>query len=586
MKRALATLLAVSMAIVVPGQDMASGNRRAQPRRPLPPGMVAPAVDFRDVAAASGVKAVNISANPRKKQYIVEVTGNGVAMIDIDQDGLLDLLFLNAGEWEENPKPRAQNLYRNLGGMRFEDVTAKSGIPELEWAQGVCAGDFDDDGRTDLFLTQWGPNKLLRNTGGAFVDESTSRLPSPGKERRWSTGCAFVDYDRDGDLDLVVANYVRFDPKTIAKPGDKKQCEWKSMPVVCGPRPLPAESMSLYRNDGGKFVDVSEASGIAGPKEYYGFTVLTGDYDNDGWPDIYVACDSTASLIFRNLGNGKFEELGIASGAALNEDGREQAGMGATAGDYNNDGLLDIFKTNFTDDTVSLYRNTGNFTFTEATVQAGLAIHTKFLGWGTAFVDVDHDGWRDVFYVNGHVYPEVDAANIGEIYRQSRVLFWNRGDGQFHDMSAQSGPGIATDKHASRGLAVGDLDNDGTLELVAVNMHEAPSILKNHAKPLGNSLLVEALTSTGRAAIGARIHVTPADGPSQGKTQVDEVRSGGFHISQGDFRAHFGLGAARQAKLAVTWPDGSKQDLGTVDTNRWITVRQGKGIQRSQPFQR
>lgn len=577
-------LLAMSM-LDAPGQDMASGNRRAQPRRPLPPGRVVPVLDYRDVAADAGVRAVNISANPRKKNYIVEVTGNGVAMIDIDQDGLLDLLFLNAGEWDEFPKPRAQNLYRNLGGMRFEDVTAKSGIPELEWAQGVCAGDFDNDGRTDLLITQWGPNKLLRNTGGAFVDESAARMPaaSASKERRWSTGCAFVDYDRDGDLDLVVANYVRFDPKTTARPTDKKHCEWKSMPVVCGPRPLPAESMSLYRNDGGKFVDVSEASGIAGPKEYYGFTVLTGDYDNDGWTDIYVACDSTASLIFRNLGNGKFEELGIASGAALNEDGREQAGMGATAGDYNNDGRLDIFKTNFTDDTVSLYRNTGNFTFAEATVQAGLAIHTKFLGWGAAFLDADHDGWRDLFYVNGHVYPEVDAAGIGETYRQSRVLFWNLGNGQFHDVSLQAGAGIAVDKHASRGLAVGDLDNDGVLEIVAVNMHEAPSILKNHAKALGNSVMIEALTASGRDAIGARVSVTPAGGA---KAQIEEIRSGGFHISQGDFRAHFGIGNAAQAALSITWPDGTRQDLGTVDANRWVTVRQGKGVTRSQPFRR
>lgn len=574
----IAIVLAVS---ILQGQGMASGNRRAQPRRPLPAGKVAPVVDFRDVAAAAGLTAVNLSATPRKKNYIVETTGNGVALVDIDQDGLLDILLLNAGESVDDAKPRPQNLYRNVGGLRFEDITAKSGIPELEWAQGVCAGDFDNDGRTDLLITQWGPNTLLRNTGGAFVDESAARLPA-AKSKRWSTGCAFLDYDRDGDLDLVVANYLRLDLKTTPKPTDKKHCEWKTMAVVCGPRGLPAESMSLYRNDNGKFADVSESSGIAGAKDYYGFTVLTGDYDNDGWTDIYVACDSTPSLIFRNLHNGKFEELGVASGAALNEDGREQAGMGATAGDYNNDGRLDIFKTNFTDDTVSLYRNTGDFTFAEATVQAGLAIHTKYLGWGTAFLDVDHDGWRDLFYVNGHVYPEVDAAGIGENFRQSRVLFWNRGDGQFHDMSLQSGPGIADDKHASRGLAIGDLDNDGSLEIVAINMHEGPSLLKNHAKPLGNAVVIEALTATGRAALGARIKLTP----SGGKTQLEEIRSGGFHISQGDFRAHFGVGTAAQAKLVIAWPDGSEQDLGMVETNRWITVRQGKGILSSRPFVR
>lgn len=575
-------ILVVVLSACAWGQGMASGNRRAQPRRPLPSGKVAPVTDFRDVAAVAGLTAVNISATPRKKSYIVETTGNGVALVDVDQDGLLDVLLLSAGEIDD-PKPRAQHLYRNLGGMRFEDITAKSGIPPLEWAQGVCAGDIDNDGRTDLLITQWGPNVLLRNTGGGtFVDESATRLPPPSKSRRWSTGCAFLDYDRDGDLDLVIANYLRLDLKTTPKPTDKKPCEWKSMKVFCGPRGLPAESMSLYRNDHGKFVDVSEASGIGGGKNFYGFTVLTGDYDNDGWTDIYVACDSTPSLMFRNLHNGRFEETGVASGAALNEDGREQAGMGATAGDYNNDGLLDIFKTNFTDDTVSLYRNTGDFTFSEATVSAGLAIHTKYLGWGTAFLDVDHDGWRDLFYVNGHVYPEVDAAGIGETYYQSRVLFWNRGDGQFHDMSLQAGDAIAVDKHASRGLAIGDLDNDGTLEIVVVNMHEAPSLLKNHAKALGNSMLVELLTPTGRAALGARVRLTPVGG----KQQMEEIRSGGFHISQGDFRAHFGVGSATQAKLAVTWPDGTTQDLGLVETNRWITVKQGKGIVQAKEFVR
>jgi enediyne biosynthesis protein E4 len=562
-------------------QGMASGNRRAQPRRPLPPGKVAPVLDYRDVAAASGLTAVNISATPRKKSYIVETTGNGVALVDVDHDGLLDILLLSAGEMDDYPKPRAQVLYRNLGGLRFEDITAKSGIPPLEWAQGVCAGDFDNDGRTDLLITQWGPHVLLRNTGGGtFADESASRMPQM-KTRRWSTGCAFLDYDRDGDLDLVVANYLRLDLKTTPKPADKKPCEWKTMPVFCGPRGLPAESMSLYRNDKGKFVDVSESSGIAGGKNHYGFTVLTGDYDNDGWTDIYVACDSTPSLIFRNLRNGRFEEMGVASGAALNEDGREQAGMGATAGDYNNDGRLDIFKTNFSDDTVSLYRNTGDFTFTEATVGAGLAIHTKYLGWGAAFLDVDHDGWRDLFYVNGHVYPEVDTAGLGESFRQSRVLFWNRGDGQFYDMSLQAGAGIAVDMHSSRGLAVGDLDNDGTLEIVAVNMHEPLSLLKNHAKVAGNSMLVEVLTASGRAALGARVQLTAVGG---GKPQIDEIRSGGFHISQGDFRAHFGLAKATQAKLAVTWPDGTSQELGIVETNRWITVKQGKGIVQTKPF--
>ena len=549
-------------ALALWGQGMATSNRRAEARRPLPAGKVAPAVEYRDVAVAAGLTAVNISASAQAKNYIVETTGNGVALIDYDGDGLLDVLLLDAGESVEDVKPRTQHLYRNKGGLQFENVSAKSGIPALEWAQGACAGDFDGDGRVDLVITQWGQNVLLRNEGGRFADESAKRLPAEGK--RWSTGCAFLDYDRDGDLDLFVAHYVQFDARKIARPRDKNHCSWKNMAVVCGPRGLPGESMSLYRNDGGRFVDVSKAAGIETPKNYYGFTVLTGDFDNDGWVDVYVACDSVASLFFRNLRNGKFEEVGIVSGAALNEDGREQAGMGATAGDYDGDGRLDIFKTNFSDDTPTLYRNMGGFVFQDVTAPAGLAINTKLLGWGAAFVDADQDGWKDLFYVNGHVYPEVDAAKLGETFRQERAFYWNRGDRQFHEMSAAAG-GAVTERHASRGLAVGDLDNDGSLEIVIMNLHEGPSLLKNFAAK-GNWLMVE-------AEIGAQVRVTAG-----GRTQLEEIRSGGFHISQGDFRAHFGLGKETKARVVVRWANGTETDLGEVTAGQVVKARPGGGL--------
>ncbi|MGH9629652.1 MAG: CRTAC1 family protein, partial [Bryobacteraceae bacterium] len=525
--------------------------------------------------AKAGLTGVNISGRERGKKYILETTGTGVAIFDYDNDGLQDILLVNAGRLDAPDSKLTHYLYRNLGGLRFRDVTAKAGILHTGWAQGVCAGDIDNDGYTDTFITHWGNNVLYRNKGdGTFQDETKARNLTAGKTR-WSTGCAFLDYDRDGDLDLFVANYVDFDLENTPTPGESAQCMWKGLPVMCGPRGLPGETMTLYRNDGnGRFTDVSEESGITTEKNYYGFTALTSDFDNDGWPDIYVACDSTASLLYRNKGDGTFEEMGVLSGAAYNEDGREQAGMGATAGDYNGDGLLDIFKTNFSDDTPTLYKNSGDSNFEDATTMAGLAVNTKFLGWGTAFLDVDHDGWKDIIEVNGHVYPEVDEAGIGETFKQQRVLYWNRGDSQFFDMSAHAGPGILA-RHSSRGIAVGDLDNDGQLEIVVVNMHEPPSLLKNVVKQ-GNSLLVQALAPSGRDAIGTRVIVT-----SGGRKQIGEVRSGGYHISQGDFRVHFGLGSESKADISVRWPDGKTDEFKGVDANRWIVLRQGEGLVES-----
>ncbi len=556
----------------------ATSGRSAQPARPLPKGKTAPRVDFRDIAAAAGLTAINVSGDPKHNNYIVETTGNGLALFDYNGDGLVDIFLVNAGRLD--PQSMAQgtkhHLYRNLGQLKFAEVTEKARIPSTNWGQGTCAGDFDNDGRLDLVIANWGPNTLLRNQGdGTFVDQS-AKLPPQGKSR-WTTGCAFLDYDRDGDLDLFFSHYLDFNPATTPKPGAKSQCVWKGLPVACGPRGLPGESMSLLRNDVGKFTDVSKASGIATAKNYYGFTVLTGDYDNDGWPDIFVACDSTASLLFHNQKNGTFTEEGIISGAALNEDGREQAGMGAAAGDYDGDGKLDIFKTNFSDDTPTLYRNLGDMSFADVTVRAGVGIHTKFLGWGAAFLDVDQDGWKDILHVNGHVYPEVDTAGIREQFAQERVLYWNRGDGEFFDLSGQAGPAIR-ERHASRGLATADLDNDGTLEVVVVNLHEPPSLWKNLA-PLGNSMLVEARLANGRDAIGARVTLTVG-----GRTLIDEVRSGGFHISHGDLRVHLGMGSAAKGRLSIRWPDGTIKDYGEVQANQWVTVRQDKGIAQNRPY--
>ncbi len=562
--------------------QMASGNATDQPARPLPPGMKAPIVDFRDIAEQAGLRAKVISGD-LDQTYIVENTGTGVAIFDYDNDGLPDIFLVQGDRLHNSGPPLTPHLYHNLGGLHFEDVTAKAGIGHLGWGQGVCAGDADNDGHVDLFLTQWGHNVFLHNLGnGTFRDETKERgLDRP--EPRWSTGCAFIDYDRDGHLDLVVANYVNFKAQDSPRPRTQSGCDWKGMPVPCGPRGLKGETMTLYHNDGhGHFVDVTKQAGIETPPEYYGFTVLTGDFDNDGWPDIYITCDSTPSLYFHNKHDGTFEEMGLASGLAVNEEGREQAGMGATAADYDGDGRLDIFKTNFSNDTNTLYRNLGKNNFDDATSAAGLAVHTQYVKWGTAFFDFDNDGRPDLFVADGHVYPFVGNYHLGEEFKQPRQLFWNRGDGQFFDMSSTGGPGI-TAKHASRGIAVGDLDNDGSQEILVVNLFEPPSLLKNFG-PRGNALLVRAITASGSDAIGARLTLTVGK-----RMEIDEVRSGGYHISQGDFRVHFGMGEATKGDLTIRWPDGPVTNLETipgVDANQWIVVREGRGIVERHPFTR
>ena len=568
--------VSIVAAPIAHGQGVATGGT-AVPARPLPPGKKPPAVDYRDVAAQAGVVGANVSGSETSKQYIVETTGNGVAIFDYDNDGLPDIFLVNAGRLEKGAAQPNHFLYHNLGGLKFEDVTDKAGITQTGWGQGVCVGDIDNHGYPDLFITQWGQNVLYRNLGnGTFKDETRERgLLSP--KPRWSTGCAFIDFNRDGFLDLVVVHYIDFDPAHTPHPGETSQCQWKGRPVMCGPRGLPPETLSFYQNDGhGHFIDVSNQVHISGPKNYYGFTALTGDFDNDGWPDIFVTCDSTANLYYRNVGGKAFEEIGVGAGVAYNEDGREQAGMGTAAADFNGDGLLDIFKTNFADDTHTMYKNMGRNNFSDDTIGSGLAVNTRFLGWGTAFLDFDNDGWKDLIVANGHVYPEVDTGHTSETYKQPRLLYWNRGDGQFFDLSSRAGLGIS-DMHSSRGLAVGDLDNDGKEEIVIVNMGEPPSLLKNFANS-GNSLTLRLMTGR-RDAIGARVTVAAI-----GHNQNDEVRSGGSYISQNDFRLHFGLGRATTAEVSVRWPDGKTEIIGSVAANEVVTIEEGKGIAHRQPY--
>jgi hypothetical protein len=532
-------------------------------------------VDFRDLAEEAGLTATHVSGGVDRKKYILETTGSGVGIFDFDDDGLMDVFLPNATTLDgDGPGARATaHLYRNRGQLRFDDVTEKAGLARGGWGQGVCVGDFDDDGRADLFVTHYGHSVLYRNQGdGTFKDVSEAAgLRQPAV--RWDTGCSFVDYDLDGRLDLVVTGYLEFDRRRIPEPGSGSYCQWKGLPVMCGPRGLPFTRNQLFRNAGqGRFLDVSAASGIGKPRSCYAFTVVASDFDNDGHPDLYVACDSTPSLLYHNQRDGTFEENGLLSGVALNEDGQEQGGMGVAVADYDEDGSFDIVKTNFSDDVPNVYHNQGDGTFEDRVFRTGLGGSMDQVGWGVQFIDVDHDGRKDVLTINGHVYPEVEPLPEVE-YRQPRLLFWNVGGGQFQDISASAGKAFA-EAWSSRGSAVGDLDNDGSLEIVIANMASRPSLLKNHGRRQ-NWLLVRCLggPAGNRDALGARAYVYVGERRLSG-----EVPGGGSYLSQHDPRLHFGLaGDLSYERIEVQWPGGAREAFPGGAANRIVTLKQGTG---------
>lgn len=531
---------------------------------------------FVDKAAAAGLNDKVVFGGVDTKKYIIETTGTGVAIFDYDNDGWPDIFVVNGTTLQKTDASAmpTNHLYRNNRDGTFSDVTSKAGLTHGGWGQGVCVGDYDNDGNEDLYVTYYGKNVLYRNNGdGTFTDVSES-AGIAGDGKAWGTGCAFVDYDRDGRLDLMVANYVDLDMRTVPKPGEGVNCLWKGMPVMCGPRGLSWSSNILYHNLGnGRFADVTKQAHIDQTRGHYGFSVSTLDYDDDGWPDIYIACDSTASILYHNNRDGTFTDTAVLAGAAFNEDGREQAGMGSTIGDFNGDGKLDIFKTNFSDDTSTLYRNNGDGTFDDATFAAGLGLHTQYLGWGTMFFDFDNDGWPDLLLVNGHVYPGVDQQHLGSNFQEPRILYRNNGNGTFTDISAGSGPGIAT-VSSSRGLAVGDLWNDGKLSAVISNMHAIPSLLVNQI-PLKNHWVTFRTigTKSNRDGIGARITLKV-----RGRILVDEVRSGSSYMSSSDLRVHFGLGAATKVDaLEVRWPSGLVEEFTGVRVDAIQTLKEGSG---------
>ena len=539
--------------------------------------------EFVNVARESGLRAKTVFGGERRNRFLLETTGCGVAFYDYDNDGWLDIFLVNGTRFEARWAPGqapVSRLYKNNRDGTFTDVTAGSGLARTGWGQGCCIGDYDNDGFDDLVVTYWGDCVLYRNLGnGRFQDVSeaaglakTTRLTANGL-KRWNTGCAFLDYDRDGHLDLFVANYIDFDPTTVPVPEGGK-CLYRGLKVACGPPGLEGgKNLLLHNNAKGVFTDVSAPAGILKTDGTYGLGVLVSDFDDDGWPDIYVANDSSSSAMYRNNRDGTFTDIGIEAGVAYSADGKPQAGMGVSAADYDGDGRFDIVKTNFAGDTTSLYRNVGDWRFEDATFQSGLGRTTRFLGWGAMFLDYDNDGWSDILLCNGHVYPEVAETAVEYGYRQRKVLYRNLRNGRFSDVSAEAGPGIL-ETVPGRGCAVGDFDNDGDLDVVVNCVNDVPQLLRCDAE-LKNNWIKLKLTGTrsNRSAIGARVICV-----AEGRRQVDEVRSGGSYISQNDLRIHFGLGAADAAEIEVRWPSGSVEKLPALAANKVYVVTEGRGV--------
>ena len=536
------------------------------------------AVRFVDITSQSGITFKHISS-PEKK-YIVESMSGGVALFDYDNDGYTDIYFVNSLTMDllKSPTKPPSELYHNNGNGTFTNVTAKSGLGDVGWGMGVCAGDYNNDGWDDLYVTSLGPDHLFKNNGnGTFTDVTkTAGVSDP----RWSTGAAFVDYDNDGYLDLFVSNYVDFDVNNL--PSNERPCLYRGIEVQCGPRGLRGAGDTLYHNNGnGTFSDVSVKAGVSDPNGYYGLGVVCSDFDGDGWVDIFVANDATPNFLYHNNGNGTFKDIGFISGTAVNENGSEQACMGVTVGDYDHDGKFDIFATNFSQEYNVLYRGTGNNIFTDVSHTAGF-VNQPYVSWGTKFFDYDNDGWLDLFVANGHVYPQVDKANLDAGYRQRKSLHRNNRNGTFSEVAAQSGAPLMENR-VSRGVAFGDIDNDGDVDMVINDLDGTPSLLRNDGGNANNSVLIKTIgDKSNRDGIGARVKIVSGD-----LTQIDEVRSGASYISHNDFRLHFGLEKRTKIDLIeIRWPSGAVDKLEGVGVNKLLVVKEGKGMVEQKEFNR
>jgi hypothetical protein len=540
--------------------------------RPVPSGRPFNA-HFVDVAASAGLTTPTIYGGVESKKYILEATGCGCAFTDYDNDGWMDIFILSGTRLEGVPPGTTNRLYKNNRDGTFTDVTEKAGLTAIGWASAVCVGDYNNDGFEDLFCTYFGQNRLYRNNGDGTFSDVTKASGLGIEQTRWGAGCSFLDYNRDGHLDLFVSNYVRFSFEHAPVPGENVNCNWKGIPVECGPRGLPTGRHSLYRNNGdGTFTDVSQQAGIAAATESYGMTVVAADFDEDGWPDIYVACDSTPSLLFMNNHDGTFREEGVMRGLALSDDGAEQAGMGLGVGDYDLDGHLDLFKTHFADDANGLYHNDGKGNFDDVTRVSRIGVETRYICWGAGIVDLDNDGYPDLFMVSGSVYPEVESKLPQYANKNPRSVFRNLGNGTFEELVQQAGPGVA-EAHCSRGCAFGDFDNDGDVDILIVNLNEPPSLLRNDLQGNQNWLKVKLEgVKSNRSAIGARVLVRYG-----GKVQAQAVVSQSSFYSSNDPRLHFGLGASKIADVDVHWPNGLAEQFPGIKANQWLKLREGSG---------
>ena len=536
-------------------------------------------VQFVNIAREAGLTTPNVWGGMDHKRYIIEAKGSGLAFFDYDQDGWLDIYLTNGtriGEkWAPGQEPTS-HLYRNNRDGTFTDVTEKSGLARTGWQTGVCIGDYDNDGWDDLFCCFWGHNILFHNNGDGTFTDVTRKAGVYDERVRWGSGCSFLDYDRDGLLDLFVCNYIQLDTEKTSAAGESATCQWKGIPVMCGPRGLTGDTNVLYHNNGdGTFTDVSQKAGILKPGPRYSITSVSTDFDNDGWPDIYVAVDSEPSSLYHNNHDGTFSDIAVIAGCAYSENGHEQAGMGVGVADYDCDGWFDIFKTNFADDTCNLYHNNGDGTFSDVTFASGVGVNNQYVAWGCGFVDYDNDGWADIIQVNGHVYPEIAGHEIGQSFKNPRLVYKNLGNGQFKDVSFGMGPGI-NERHSSRGAAFGDFDNDGDIDVLVLNMNEVPSLLRNDGGNKQNWIKIKLIgTKCNRTAIGTRVRVVTGN-----HSQIDEVRSGSSVMSQSDLRLHFGLGKAQTIDLIeVKWPTTQKIERFTqVKANQFLTIREGGGI--------
>jgi hypothetical protein len=540
-----------------------------------PPATRPPFSRFTDIAIAAGLTSPTIYGGLEHVTYIIESVGGGCAFFDYDNDGWMDIFIVGGVRLDGVPPDATNRLYKNNRDGTFTDVTEKAGLRNAGWANGVCVGDYNNDGHEDLFITYFGHNKLYRNNGDGSFTDVTEKAGLSDPNVRFATGCSFFDYDRDGFLDLFVANYVQFDIEHAPKPSAASPtCSYEGLPVMCGPRGLKPAYHSLYHNNGtGTFSDVSKAAGISAFHGSYGLTAVTADLDDDGWPDIFVACDSTPSLLFMNNHDGTFREEALARGVAVSGEGRESAGMGVGVGDYELRGYADIFKTHFQREPGGLYRNSGKGDFDDVTGPSMIGREKRYVSWGTCILDLDNDGYPDIFVATGNVYPEVEKVYPQLPYKGPRMIFRNLGDGRFEELIEEAGPGVYA-RHSSRGCAFGDFDNDGDVDIVIMNVNEAPSLLRNDAPQQNQWLKLKLIgTKSNRSAIGARVLVRYGK-----KVQAQQLLSQSSYLSSNDPRLHFGLGDEKIAQIEIRWPNGLQESITNVAANQLVIIKEGAGV--------